>query len=252
MTSRKVAVITGGGGGIGSATATKLVSQDWAVVVADHDLDAATASAARCRALGGAAEAIACDVTKAEDVVRLVRYTSDRFGAIDGFFANAGISGLVTPLAEYPDDMFDKVISVNLRGVFLCLKHALPVMQAGSGGSFVATGSTASIRGRALVGAYTASKHAVLGLVRTAAMEYLGSNVRINAVLPGPIHTPMMDSINAMAAQRNPDGGGVLRATPAPYGRPEDVANTVAFLMSPDSAHMNGAGLVVDAGNTVA
>lgn len=252
MTSRKVAVITGGGGGIGAATAAKLVSQDWTVVIADHSLAAATSAADACRARGGTAEPIACDVTKAEDIRNLVGFANERFGGIHGFVANAGISGLVTPIAEYPDDVFDEVIRVNLRGVFLCLKHALPVMRAGAGGSFVATGSTASIRGRALVSAYTASKHAVLGLVRTAAMEYLGTNVRVNAVLPGPIHTPMMDSINEMAAQRNPDGGGVLRATPAPYGEPEDVANTVAFLMSPDSAHMNGAAVVVDAGNTVA
>lgn len=252
MTSQKVAVITGGGGGIGSATAAKLVSQGWAIVIADQSLAAAASAAQQCRALGGTVEPLACDVTSAEDVRKLVDFAGERFGGIHGFFANAGISGLVTPLAEYPEDVFDKVISVNLRGVFLCLKYALPAMRAGAGGSFVATGSTASIRGRALVGAYTASKHAVLGLVRTAAMEYLGTNVRVNAVLPGPIHTPMMDSINEMAARRNPDGGGVLRATPAPYGTPEDVANTVAFLMSPDSAHMNGAAVVVDAGNTVA
>lgn len=252
MTSRKLAVITGGGGAIGSAIATKLVSRGWAIVVADHALAAATATAEACRAQGGTAEPLACDVTDAGDVQNLVRFATERFGGIDGFIANAGIAGLVTPLAEYPEDMFDKVISVNLRGVFLCLKYALPAMRAGSGGSFVATGSTASIRGRALVSAYVASKHAVLGLVRTAAMEYLGTNVRVNAVLPGPIHTPMMASINEMAARRNPDGGGVLRTTPAPYGKPEDVANTVAFLMSPDSAHMNGAAIVVDAGNTVA
>ena len=252
MTSQKIAVITGGGGGIGSAIAAKLVSQGWAVVIADHALAAATAVADSCRARGGTAEALACDVSKSEDIRKLIAFALERFGAIDGFIANAGISGLVTPLAEYPDDGFDSVLSVNLRGVFLCLKHALPAMRAGAGGSFVAMGSTASIRGRALVSAYVASKHAVLGLVRTAAMEYLDTNVRVNAVLPGPIHTAMMASINEMAAKRNPQGGGVLRATPAPYGKPEDIANTVAFLMSPDSSHMNGAALVVDAGNTVA
>lgn len=252
MTSRKTAVITGGGGGIGRAIATTLVARDWTVVVADHSRDTAEETAAACRALGGTAEAVACDVTAAADIRGLVAFALDRFGGIAGFAANAGISGLVTPIADYPDDVFDQVIAVNLRGVFLCMKHALPAMQAGAGGSFVATGSTASIRGRALVSAYTASKHAVLGLVRTAAMEYLDSNVRVNAVLPGPIHTAMMASINDMAAKRNPGGGGVLRATAAPYGNPQDVANTVAFLMSPESAHMNGAALVLDAGNTVA
>jgi NAD(P)-dependent dehydrogenase (short-subunit alcohol dehydrogenase family) len=252
MTSRKVAVITGGGGGIGGAIAAKLVSQDWAVVVADHALETASAVAEACRARGGTAEAIACDVAKGEDVRKLVDFAIKRFGGFNGFIANAGISGLVTPIAEYPDDVFDSVISVNLRGVFLSMKHALPAMRAGVGGSFVAMGSTASIRGRGLVSAYVASKHAVLGLVRTAAVEYMDTNVRINAVLPGPIHTSMMASINEMAAKRNPGGGGVLRATPAPYGKPEDIANTVAFLMSAESSHMNGSAMVVDAGNTAA
>ncbi len=244
MASQAVAVVTGGGGGIGSATARKLASKGWAVVVADQSAEIATEGY-------DAAAVVACDVTNAEEVRDLLGFVGRRFGRLDGFFANAGISGLVTGIADYPEDVFDRVISINLRGTFLCLKHALPLLREGAGGSFVATASTSAIRGRGNLAAYVASKHGVLGLVRSAAMECVGSNVRVNAVLPGPIHTPMIDEINAMAAKLTP-GGTIQRATAAPYGQPEDVANTVAFLLSPDAAHLNGAEIVVDGGSTAA
>lgn len=244
---RKVAIVTGAGGGIGAAVCARLAAGGWAVVLADRSAGTTAEAEARCRALDAPADTFAGDVTDADYVRELVAFALRRHGRLDAFVGNAGIAGQVKPLADYPDDAFDLVMNVNVRGMFLCLKHAMPALRE-RGGSFVATASTSAIRGRANLSAYVASKHAVLGLVRSAALECMGSGVRVNAVLPGPIQTPMIDAINDMAAQH----GGVARAAHAAYGRPEDVANTVAFLLSPDASHMNGAALVVDAGSTVA
>jgi NAD(P)-dependent dehydrogenase (short-subunit alcohol dehydrogenase family) len=252
MTAEKIAVVTGAGGGIGRALVQKLAGSGWSIVLADQNRAAAEDAYERCRALGATAEIVACDVSRGEEVKALVEFTVRRFGRIDGFVANAGIAGLVLPITEFPEEMFDRVLSINMRGVFLSLKYALAVMQPQSSGSFVATASTAAIRGRANICAYIASKHAVLGLVRSAALECIGTGVRVNAVCPGPIQTPMIDAINEMAEKLNPGGPGVVRAVKTAYGKPEDVANTMAFLRSPEAAHMNGAALVIDAGSTVA
>ncbi|HKQ83711.1 MAG TPA: SDR family oxidoreductase [Steroidobacteraceae bacterium] len=249
--SSNVAIVTGAGGGIGAAICLTLASQGWSVVLASHS-DRAAAVLERCRAAGASAEMLVGDVTRAEYVSQLVQFAIERFGRLDGFVSNAGVAGEVAPVTEYSDDTFDHVMDVNARGTFLALKHALPALRAQSNGSFVATASTSAIRGRANLSAYVAAKHAVLGLVRCAALECIGTGTRVNAVLPGPIETPMIDAINESAKKRDPSGQGIVRATQAPYGKPEDVANTVAFLLSPLSAHMNGASIVLDAGSTVA
>jgi NAD(P)-dependent dehydrogenase (short-subunit alcohol dehydrogenase family) len=249
VTDRKVAIVTGAGGGIGAAICLRLAANGWAVVLASRTDMAAASVLERCRAFGTPVDILAGDVTHADYVRNLVAFAMDRYGHLDGFVSNAGLAGQVEAVTEYPDEMFDLVMNVNVRGTFLALKHALPALRARGSGSFVATASTSAIRGRANLSAYVASKHAVLGLVRSAALECVGTGARVNAVLPGPIQTPMIDAVNDMAKRR---GQAVARATQTPYGKPEDVADTVAFLVSPGSSHMNGASIVVDAGSTVA
>lgn len=246
---RKVAIVTGAGGGIGSAICQRLAADGWAVVLSSRTDKAAADVLGRCRALGVPADIVTGDITEAHYVRKLVAFAVERYGRLDGFVANAGAAGRLEPVDEYPEDVFDLVMNVNVRGTFLALKHALPALRASGAGSFVAVASTSAIRGRANLSAYVASKHAVLGLVRSAALEAIGTGARVNAVLPGPIQTPMIDALNDMAKSR---GQGITRATAAPYGHPEDVANTVAFLLAGESSHMNGASIVLDAGSTVA
>lgn len=252
----RVAVVTGAAGGIGRAIALTLARQGWTLVLTDRHQAALTelcSAAVQAGAPAGVeACAIAGDVTRDEDVAEVVRHAVERHGRLDGFVSNAGIPGVVQPVDAYPVDVFRQVLDVNVLGTFHCLKHGLPALAAGGGGSFVAMGSTSSVRARANLAAYVASKHAVLGLMRTAALERVGSGVRVNAVLPGPTQTPMIDAINGMAAKRTPDSPAVQRAVSVAYAVPQDVADTVAFLLSPASSHMNGSALVVDGGSTLA
>jgi NAD(P)-dependent dehydrogenase (short-subunit alcohol dehydrogenase family) len=271
MVSRPVAIVTGAGGGIGTAIACKLAAQGWRLVLADRTEAEASRAREACQrstrpapgadrvaGFSGAAaiDIAAGDAADAQTAAALVDTALRRHGRLDGFVANAGVPGVVRAVEDYPEDVFRQVLDVNVVGTYLCLKHALPALRR-QGGSFVAMGSTSSIRGRAHLAAYVASKHAVLGLVRTAALECAGSDVRVNAVLPGPTQTAMIEAIDAMAAEAHGAGDasaspGIARALRLPYGRPEDVANTVAFLLCAESRHMNGAALVVDAGSTVA
>lgn len=246
----RVAVVTGVAGGIGAAIAARLAGQGWRLVLSDRAGAALDQAVQACRE-AAYAEALPADVTREDDVAELVRHAVRRHGRLDGFVAAAGVAGTVRAVEEYPADVFQQVLGVNAVGTFLSLKHALPALRAAGGGSFVALGSTSSIRGRAGLSGYVASKHAVLGLVRTAALEQVGGAVRVNAVLPGPIQTAMIAAINDMAAQAGP-GGSVSRAVAAPYGEPGDVADAVAFLLSPAARHMNGSALVLDGGSTLA
>lgn len=249
QTNQKVAIVTGAAGGIGTAISYRLVELGWAVVLAARTENAATDVLNRCRGLDASAAVFAGDVTDAGYVRELVAFAEERYGRLDGFVANAGMAGRVEAITDYPEDLFAQVMDVNVRSTFLALKYALPVLRKHGEGSFVAIASTASIRGRANLSAYTASKHAVLGLVRSAAVECIGTGARVNAVLPGPIQTAMADSLNEMAKA---SGRPIVRSSHASFGTAEDVAKPVAFLLSADSSHVNGASFVVDAGGTVA
>ena len=245
----RVSVVTGGGGGIGRAVARALAGPDTAVVVVDRDTGAAGETLADVEAAGGTGTVVEADVTRSADVARYVEAARSFTGRIDVLANNAGIEGVVAPLAEYPEDVFDAVLGVNVKGIFLGLRNVLPVMLEAGAGAIVNTGSTSSIRGRANLGAYVASKHAVLGLTRTAAAEVAGTGVRVNAVLPGPVRTRMIESLNAMAAERT--GGALRRAVATREAEPEEVAATIAFLATDAAAHVNGAGWVIDGGSTV-
>ncbi|MCK1422491.1 SDR family oxidoreductase [Bradyrhizobium sp. 182] len=246
---RPVALVTGGGGDIGRAIALRLAQMSNAIAIVDRERAAAEASARLLEQAGGRALAIVADVASAADTAAFVETVERRLGPIGIFANNAGIEGVVAPLHDYPDEAFDQVLQVNVKGVFLGLKHVLARMIRRGTGAIINTASTSAIRGRAGLAGYVASKHAVLGLTRTAALEVKGTGIRVNAVLPGPIKSRMIRGLdnqardNAVALRRQ--GEGV-------HGRPQDVASTVAFLASEEAAHLNGAALVVDGGMTVA
>ena len=248
----RTVLVTGAAGGIGTAIALTLARQGCRLLLTDHNVAALRDTQQQCQALGQHVEIQALDVTCEENVAETIQHALARHGRLDGVVSNAGVAGVVQPIAEYPVDVFARTMAVNTTGTFLCLKYALPALCTSDSGSFVAIGSTSSIRGRAGLSGYVASKHAVLGLVRSAALETVGSNVRVNAVLPGPTQTAMIDAINVMAGQSDTAANQIQRAVSAPYGQPADVANMVAFLLSPQARHCNGAALVVDGGSTLA
>lgn len=244
-----VALVTGGGGDIGRAIALRLARSCRAVAVIDIDDEAADATAHLVEACGCIATAIRADVSSAHETAAFVEAVERRLGPIGIFANNAGIEGVVAPLHEYPDDTFDRLMQVNVRGIFLGLKHVLAKMRPRGQGAIVNTASTSAIRGRAGLCGYVASKHAVLGLTRTAALEVTGTMIRVNAILPGPVESRMIRELDEQAHRYST---GARRAGTAPYGHPEQIADVVAFLTSEQAAHVNGAALVVDAGMTVA
>jgi NAD(P)-dependent dehydrogenase (short-subunit alcohol dehydrogenase family) len=245
---KPVALVTGGGGDIGRAIALRFAQKGSAVAVVDLDEKGGADTAARIEAAGGRALFIRADVGDSAAVAAFVSETEEQLGPIGVFVNNAGIEGVIAPIHEYPDDVFDRLWRVNARGVFLGLKHVLARMIPRKTGAIVNIASTSAIRGRGGLAGYVASKHAVLGLTRVAALDVAGTSIRVNAVLPGPIQTRMIDSLDQQVIDR----GGVPRSKRLRYGRPEDVANTVAFLASDEAAHVNGAAWVVDAGSTIA
>ena len=247
--ARPVALVTGGGGDIGRAIALRLARSCRAIAIVDIDDEAADATAHLVEASGCVATAIRADVSSAAQTAAFVDAVETRLGPIGIFANNAGIEGVVAPLHEYPDETFDRLFQVNVKGVFLGLKHVLAKMRPRGQGAIVNTASTSAIRGRAGLAGYVASKHAVLGLTRTAALEVSGTRIRVNAVLPGPIESRMIRDLDEQALSHS---FSARRAGSAPYGQPENVADVVAFLTSDHAAHVNGAALVVDAGMTVA
>jgi NAD(P)-dependent dehydrogenase (short-subunit alcohol dehydrogenase family) len=244
---RPVALVTGGGGDIGRAIALRLARMSRAVAIVDIDEQAAVQTASLVQASGCEARAIRADVSNPEQVAALIDGIEGAFGPIGIFANNAGIEGVVAPLHEYPDEVFDRVLQVNVKGVFVGLKYVLAKMIPRGWGAIVNTASTSAIRGRAGLSGYVASKHAVLGLTRTAALEVAETQIRVNAVLPGPIESRMIRELDDQAGRTS---RGFRRAGATRYGQPQNVADVVAFLASREAAHVNGAAWVVDAGIT--
>jgi NAD(P)-dependent dehydrogenase (short-subunit alcohol dehydrogenase family) len=250
----KVALVTGGAGGIGRAAARGFARHGARVVVVDRDAAGAEETARLARQEGsGEACFVAADVTRGEEVQAYVRAAVERYGGrIDCFFNNAGIEGRICPTAEYDEGMFDAVIAVNLKGVFLGLRHVLPVMlRQGGGGAIVNTASTAGLAGSPGLSAYVASKHGVIGLTRTAASEYGHAGIRVNAVCPGPTDTRMIRSLEEQSA---PDSSNSVRErymSAIPIGRyaaPEEIANLVLFLSSDLAGSISGGQYLIDGG----
>src|SRR5471032_237368 len=205
----KVALVTGGGNGIGRAACIAFAKHGAKVVAVDRDGAAAEATAGIVRQGGGEATALTADVTKSEEVKAYVKATITKYGRIDCFFNNAGIEGKVAPTADYDEAVFDAVIGVNVKGVFLGLRHVLPEMIRQGSGAVVNTASVAGLVATPGMPAYVASKHAVIGLTKTAAGEVARAGVRINAVCPGPIDTRMIHSLEAMLNPGDPGSVGV-------------------------------------------
>ncbi|MGA7996298.1 MAG: SDR family NAD(P)-dependent oxidoreductase [Bradyrhizobium sp.] len=247
-TDRPVALVTGGGGDIGRAIALRWARTSEAVAIVDIDQHAADETARLVEAAGCRAMAIRADVASSLETAAFVEAIESGLGPIAIFANNAGIEGVVAPLHEYPEDAFDRLQHVNVKGVFLGLKYVLARMIPRGAGAIVNTASTSAIRGRAGLAGYVASKHAVLGLTRTAALEVMGTGIRVNAVLPGPVESRMIRELDRAAGA---GATGLRRAGSATYGRPENIADVVAFLASGEAAHVNGAAWVVDAGTTV-
>ncbi len=241
----KVAVITGATGGIGAAASRLFAAEGAQLMLVDMD-------AGRLEALAGETGAAwhAGDVSDPEVNEAIAAATAERFGGIDIGMLNAGIEGALAPIGDYTVEMFDRVMAVNARGVWLGLKALMPHLERRGGGSLVLTSSTAGIRAVPDMSAYTASKHAVIGLMRSAAIEGSASNIRVNTVNPSPIDTRMIQSLEAM---HGVDGSGsnqpLAGATPLRrYGEPEEVARLMLFLASDESSFCTGGVYMVDGG----
>lgn len=244
----RAAVITGGAGGIGAATAERLAARGYAVVLVDRDGDAAEAAA---RAIGAAASAIAADVSAEADVERYVAAALERHGRIDAFFNNAGIEGDIAHVEDYPTETFDRVLAVNLRGAFLGLRHVVPVMRGQGSGAILNTASQAGVRGVPGLSAYVASKHAVVGLSQGVALELAAAGIRVNCLCPGPTNTRMMDDIKeAVIAAGGDPQNFVDRMPVGRFGEPGEIADVAAWALADAPGFLTGAVLTVDGAMT--
>lgn len=247
----KVAVITGGSGGIGLATGRLFAAEGATVVLVD--LDDATLRAAVAEAGCPAIHHQVADVSDEAQMRGVLHDTVAQHGRLDVLFCNAGTEGRIAPLSEMPVEDFDRVMAVNVRGVFLGLKHAMPIMQRQGGGSILITSSVAGFKGGAFLAPYAASKHAVVGLMRSAVLEAGSSGVRINTIHPSPIETRMMRAIEhgrAPGAEAAAKQMITSRIPAGRYGTADEVAATALFLASDDSRYCTGGRYSVDGGMT--
>src|SRR5215469_251178 len=248
MLEGKSALVTGGGGGIGRATALSFAREGARVAVADLMSEAAGETVALVNAAGGQAISLSGDMSKDADVSAMIKAVVGAYGRLDCAFNNAGIAGWQVDAggkktAEWSEEAFDRMIAINLKGVWLCMRHELPQMQAQGGGAIVNTGSIAGLVGLPTSSAYVAAKHGVVGLTKTAALEYAEANIRVNAVCPGYIRTRMTDSV--MQSR----GDAILAQTPLKrMGSPEEIAEMVVWLCSERASYVTGAAYNVDGG----
>jgi NAD(P)-dependent dehydrogenase (short-subunit alcohol dehydrogenase family) len=247
----KVAVITGGAGGIGRAAGTLFAAEGADVLLVDLDeaaLEQAVAATGSNRVSG-----FVGDVTKAAENRAMMECATERYGGVDVFLANAGIEGDVKPITEYDEARFEQVLNVNVKGVFLGLKSAIPALQARGGGSIVITSSVAGVKGAPGVSAYVTSKHAVIGLMRTAARECAALNIRVNTVNPSPVETEMMRRLEQGLLPDDAPAAKQTMVASIPmnrYGTPEEIARVMLFLASDDSAWITGSVYMADGGFT--
>ena len=250
----KVAVVTGAAGVIGSATMRLLAARGARIVAVDRR-KAELKTAIKDLPAEADPLLVTADVTREEEVAEYVHAALDKFGTIDAFFNNAGIEGEVKSITEYPLDSFRKVLDVNVVGVFLGMKHVLPTMLKNKKGSIINTASIAGLMGSPLIAVYSASKHAVIGLTKSAAWECTGTGVRVNCVCPGLIDSRMLSTILQGRAGGNkpPPQDKIVDRIPARrLGQASEVAAIVAFLASDDASYVSGSHYTVDGGRTAA
>ena len=250
----EVAIVTGAAGGIGSAVTRRLLSDGASVALVDISADQLESVRASLEAESSRVLTLVADVSQERDVQDYVSRTVERFGKLDLFFNNAGVEGRVANIVDMDVADFDRVMGVNVRGVWLGLREVLRVMhRQGSGGAIVNTASVAGLRGAPGVSPYIASKHAVIGMTRTAALESAGVGIRVNAVAPGYIDTRMIQALTSARSPGNPEAARKAMISRVPtrrYGQPEEVANLVVWLLSKEASYITGSVNVVDAGLT--
>jgi NAD(P)-dependent dehydrogenase (short-subunit alcohol dehydrogenase family) len=244
----KVAFVTGAANGIGRAAALAFAREGAGVVVADVSEQGKQETARMVEEAGGRALAVRCDVSRAEDVKAALDKAVEAFGRLDCAFNNAGVEQPITATADLTEEEWDRIVSINLRGVFLCMKHEIPLMLRQGGGAIVNTSSGAGVKGFAGQAAYCAAKYGIVGLSKAAALDYAKANIRINAVCPGIIETPMMDRFSG----GTPEGRArVIAQEPiGRMGKPEEIAAAVIWLCSDAAAFVVGHAMVIDGGQT--
>lgn len=242
----KILIVTGAGSGIGKASALLFAHEGASVVVCGRSIAPIDAVAAKITSAGGTAIALVADVSVGGDVAALVDATVRQFGRLDGAFNNAGIDGPLMPTADYPEEEFDRVIAINLKGVWNSMRYEIPAMLASGGGAIVNNASGLSEVGQFAMAGYCASKAGVLGLTRAAALDYGAKGIRVNAVSPGVVETPMMSQqmtsypeLRPMLTGRHPIGR---------LGRVEEIAEAAAWMLSDRASFMLGANVAVDGG----
>ena len=246
LLENKVVLVTGGGSGIGRATSLLLAKQGAKVMIADYVPESAERTVKLIKDAGGNANCIAADVSMPKQVEAMVTKTVEVYGRLDGAFNNAGIEGKMADTVEYPEETFDRIMAINLKGVWLCMRAEIPQMLKTGGGAIVNTASGAGLVGVPMLSAYNASKHGVVGLTKTAALEYAQKNIRVNCVCPGLINTPMV--------ARMIDSGGMneqesVAAEPVRrMGRPEEIGEGVVWLLSDAASFVTGHSMSIDGG----
>jgi NAD(P)-dependent dehydrogenase (short-subunit alcohol dehydrogenase family) len=245
----KVAIITGAGAGIGRATALLFAKEEAQLAVVDWTVQDGEETVNMIKEFGGEAMFIKANVAKAEDVKEMVKLATNKYKKLDILYNNAGIVGAWVQTIEYPEESWDEVIAVNLKGVFLGMKYAIPEMLKAGGGSIINTASQAGDRGQINIAAYTASKGGILALTRATAIEYAARNIRINSINPGIITTPMV--MNVLESNEKARKQFLEVVPQGRFGKPEEVAQAALFLASEESSHITGHTLVVDGGMEV-
>ncbi|HWQ73024.1 MAG TPA: SDR family NAD(P)-dependent oxidoreductase [Desulfitobacteriaceae bacterium] len=253
MLNNKVVIITGAANGIGKEAVKGFANQGAKVALVDLKLSALEKVAQEFNLRKGNYLLLPADVTIEEQVEQYVQKTKDTFGKIDVFFNNAGVEGVISLITEYPAKALDSVVNVNIKGIFYGLKYVLRLMAEQKSGSIINTSSIGGLRGMPCTSAYCASKYAIIGLTKCAALEFAGSGVRVNAICPAMVNTRMMRSIEAGMNSDNPNAAKDEYTNMIPvgrYGEPDDVVQLVLFLASENASFITGATLAVDGGLT--